>query len=547
MNKSRRNKALTIGLLTAGIISLSGVYLINVHAEKTGVYSQNGGSASKSDKTYVAAATDVSGIYVRNSGIFSLNNGKIIKAGDTSSVADSDFYGLNAGALAESGSTVTLTDCDVTTQATGANGVFAYGEGSSVTVNNVTINTTKDSSRGIGASYTGAVTANSCTVTTNGAHCAAISSVRGAGTLIVRGGTFTTSGTDSPPIYCTGNFEIMGATLKGTGSEAAVIEGANTITIWDCTLSGAKKQGVMIYQNMPGDATETTGTFNMTGGTLTAAAGPLFYVTNSTGNINLTAVAATAASGILVQAAAGIWGTSGANGGTAILTANMQTLNGNLICDSSSSITATLTNDSSLTGAINTAALALDDSSTWRVTGDSYLTSLNDADTTFANIDDNGHTIYYDSSRSANSWLGGNTYYLNDGGKLTPGTPPASATPTSTVTASNEPEPSATPSAVVSPSATVTATPTPSATATVRPTVTIRPTPTVSPTATVRPTPTVSPTATVRPTVTIRPTPTVRPTITVRPTPTVRPTSTPRPSHRRHWWWWWRWPWWWWK
>jgi hypothetical protein len=45
---------------------------------------------------------------------------------------------------------------------------------------------------------------------------------------------------------------------------------------------------------------------------------------------------------------------------------------------------------------------------------------LTDGDTTLANIHDNGNTIYYDSSASANSWLGGKTYTLSDGGKLTP-------------------------------------------------------------------------------------------------------------------------------
>jgi hypothetical protein len=512
MNKFRLNRAPAVILLTAGIITLTGIYLTSVHAEKSGVYSQSGGTVTETDKAYAATSPDQSGVYVNNSGTYTLIGSKITKTGDTSSTEDSDFYGLNAGVLAENDSTVTLTDCTVTTDAKGANGVFAYGEGSSVTINNVTITTSKDSSRGIDATDNGIITANSCNITTTGAHCAAIASDRGSGKVIVRGGTFTTAGTDSPPIYCTGGFEIMGATLKGTGSEAAVIEGANSITLSDCTLSGAKNRGVMIYQSTSGDATGTNGTFNMTGGSLTAAVGPLFYVTNSTGIINLTAVTTTATSGTLVQAAADSWGTSGSNGGTVILTANLQTMNGNLICDSSSSITATLADNSSLTGTINTAALTLDATSKWSVTGDSYLTSLNDADTTFANINDNGHTIYYDSSLSANSWLGSKTYYLTDGGKITPGTasPSATLTPSPTVTAS--------PESSVMPSATV---------------ITVIPTETVSPTTTVRPTTTVSPTVTVRPTTTVSPTATVRPT----PSPSCRPS-------RNHWWWW---PWQWWR
>ncbi len=55
----------------------------------------------------------------------------------------------------------------------------------------------------------------------------------------------------------------------------------------DTTISGAVKHGVMIYQSFSGDAGTGTGTFTMTGGSLTAAAGPLFYVTNTEAVIKL--------------------------------------------------------------------------------------------------------------------------------------------------------------------------------------------------------------------------------------------------------------------
>ena len=161
----------------------------------------------------------------------------------------------------------------------------------------------------------------------------------------------------------------------------------------------------------------------MTGGSLayTAANGPLFYVTNSTGVITLNGVNVTAASGTLLNASAGNWGVSGSNGGTAILTANGQTLSGNLVADNVSSVTMTLKNGSSLTGAINSgniakaASLTLDSSSTWNVTADSYLTCLNNSG---GSINSNGHAVLYDSA--ACSALGGKTYALNGGGSLKP-------------------------------------------------------------------------------------------------------------------------------
>jgi hypothetical protein len=169
----------------------------------------------------------------------------------------------------------------------------------------------------------------------------------------------------------------------------------------------------------------------MTGGSLanTAETGPLFFVTNSTATITLTDVDVNAASGVLVQAdATDRWGTSGSNGGTVVLTADEQTLTGGMVADSISSLTVTLQNGSSLTGAINAdntaqaASLTLDKSSVWNVTADSYLTSLTDAsgivDGTVPNIIGSGHTVYYDAS--ANPDLGGETYALNGGGYLQP-------------------------------------------------------------------------------------------------------------------------------
>jgi len=211
-----------------------------------------------------------------------------------------------------------------------------------------------------------------------------------------------------------------------------VIEGANSITLTDTSMTSSMegKWGVMIYQSFSGDAQGSQGTFTMTGGTLsyTSTTGPLFYVNNSIGVITLKGVNLNAASGILVNAAAGSWGTSGSNGGTVVLTADSQILNGNLVADAISSITAALQKGSVLTGAINpdnavrSINLTLDASSNWTVTADSYLTCLTNSSgisgTNVSNINGNGHTVYYDKSTCPA--LGGQTYNLTGGGTLRP-------------------------------------------------------------------------------------------------------------------------------
>jgi len=265
------------------------------------------------------------------------------------------------------------------------------------------------------------------TIDTSGANAAPIATDRGGGTITVTGGAFASSGQDSPGLYSTGSLIVSGATISASGAEAAVIEGSNSIALSDTSLTTSKsdKWGVMIYQSMSGDASGAQGSFTMTGGTLadTASTGPLFYVTNSTGTITLTGVDVTAASGTLLQAAAGNWGTSGSNGGHAVLVASGQTLTGSVIADTISSASVVLSNGSSLTGGITNAALTLDASSTWTITADSTLTSLSDAavsGTTITNIMGDGHTVTYDASLAANSALGGKTYALAGGGSLRP-------------------------------------------------------------------------------------------------------------------------------
>ncbi|MBI5567253.1 MAG: hypothetical protein HY870_20305, partial [Chloroflexi bacterium] len=180
-----------------------------------------------------------------------------------------------------------------------------------------------------------------------------------------------------------------------------------------------------------GDAEGSDGVFTMSGGSLayTSATGPLFYVTNSTAYITLKGVDVTAAAGQIVRAEGNDrWGSSGANGGTANLTADEQTLIGDATADNISSIALTLQNGSSLTGAINAdntakaASLTLDAGSVWTVTADSYLSCLNDANgisgNTITNINGNGHTVYYNPSACAA--LNGQTYTLIGGGELKP-------------------------------------------------------------------------------------------------------------------------------
>lgn len=175
---------------------------------------------------------------------------------------------------------------------------------------------------------------------------------------------------------------------------------------------------------MSGDADVGTAVFTMIGGSLSAVVGPIFYVTNTEAVVVLEHVSVTGQSGVLLNCSTNWWGTANENGGHLNFTANAVSLSGTVTADWISSISLTLLNNSELSGDVINAAVNIDTTSSWIVTGDSALTTLTasvDSETfTISNVYGNGYTVTYNVNLAGNSYLGGNTYTLADGGYLVP-------------------------------------------------------------------------------------------------------------------------------
>lgn len=367
-----------------------------------------------SNATYASSSQDENALRIEGSVSYTGDNLTIKKSGDTSNTESSDFYGLNAGFLTLDGATTTLSNSTITTDAQGANGIFVYGEGSSVDVSNTTITTSADNSGGIDVTGGASIKANNLNIETSGNSSAAIRSDRGGGTLDVSNGTYTTNGTGSPAVYCTADISVSNATLQANASEGFVIEGQNSVTLTDCDVTGNMQgtyQGdenenlhtIMIYQSMSGDAEEGEANLSVTGGSITGKNGDLIYSTNTSSVVNLEDVDLTLANDTLLRIEGNDgsrgWGTSGSNGADMSLFTTKQTLTGKIIVDEISSLTLTLSDNSSFEGSINenqeggTVAVSLDDSSTWTLTGDSYVTSFEGS---MDNVNLNGYTLYVD-------------------------------------------------------------------------------------------------------------------------------------------------------
>lgn len=380
----------------------------------TGAYTLNGGTASKSGTTFTASGTDQSGVLVKGGGVLTLTDATVATTGSSKSSDESSFYGLDSGLLVYNSGRVTINGGTFSTTGLGANTIFAYGSGSAITVSNATVKASGAYSHGLMTSGGGKIAATGTTVATQGHNSAALATDRGGGTISFANGSLSTTGTDAPLIYSTGTITATNTTGTATTAEAVVVEGSNSVTLTNSTLTG-KKNGVMLYQSFSGDAQVGTSQFTMTDGSLTATGGDAFYVKNTKATVVLKGGAKiTEFSGKLINAV---------DSGIVTFTAQGETLTGNIVTDSTSSATVSLTDSSSLTGTINKAALTLDSTSKWTVTANSTVTTLKGAvisGTSVTNIVGNGHNVYYNKSASANSYLGGKTYTLAGGGELIP-------------------------------------------------------------------------------------------------------------------------------
>ncbi len=361
------------------------------------------GNESVDGASFVSTGKDENAIVVTD-GEVSLDNITIQRESqDSTGGDDASFYGTGAALLA-SGGTVTVNNASIITDAKGGTGAFALGDGV-IKINASTITTSQDTSGAIHVAGGGTLYADQVTASTQGESSAAVRSDRGGGLMVITGGDYTSNGIGSPAVYSTANIVAKDAKLTANSSEAVCIEGKNSLYLYDCDLSGNMGDSnendctwnIILYQSMSGDATVGNSTFQMSGGTLKAENGGMFYTTNTASTFILKDVYITyAGDGEFFLRCTGNqnkrgWGTVGANGADCTFLAISQEMSGDVIWDSVSNLNFKLTEGSVLQGAFRqdescagaggegTATLTVRADSSWIVTGDSVLTTLYNA------------------------------------------------------------------------------------------------------------------------------------------------------------------------
>ena len=368
-----------------------------------------------SNETIESTGTDENAALISSGANVTLDNDTITRTSADSQGGDnSSFYGVGAAVLATDG-TAYVKDGSVTTDAAGGAGLFAYGDGT-VYASGTIVKTTQDTSGGVHVAGGGTLYGWDLDVETNGESSAAIRSDRGGGTMVIDGGNYVSNGVGSPAIYSTADIAVSNATLTANGSEAICIEGLNSIHLYDCDLTGNMSDldqndntwTVILYQSMSGDSEVGNSTFQMDGGSLTSENGGVFYTTNTESTITLNNVDINYNDDneFFLQCTGNTnqrgWGQAGANGADCHFTGISQDMQGNVIWDSISDLDFYLTDGSSLTGAVvddesyageggeGYCNVYVSADSTWTVTGDSTVSSLENEGTI---VDSNGKTV----------------------------------------------------------------------------------------------------------------------------------------------------------
>jgi len=371
------------------------------------VYTLSGGTASQSGQTYSASSNYQFGVEVLDGGVLTLTNPVISTTG---LIGNGVEAGLNNSTTP---STVNLTGATITASGVGGNGLFAAAGGASITMTGGSILCTAQFGHGVLAVSSGSVTLTDVSITTKGSNGAALANDIAAATITANHITTLTSGQGSPGIYAIGSGTVITAkdsTLTATNETGAAATGGGKVVLTNTAVTGAASAIKTLNQ---GSATSSV---TVTGGSLTSMSGDAIYGTGEPLTVSLSGgTTVSAASGNLVNSV-----TSG------VVTLNLsgENVSGNLLADSTSTISANLTNQTVWSGTATNAAVSLDGSSTWNVTSNSTLTTLADSagvsGSSVTNISGNGYVVYYNASLSGNSYLGGKVYSLANGGFLAP-------------------------------------------------------------------------------------------------------------------------------
>lgn len=247
-------KAITVSVCVSILLSMS------AYAEAAGAHNNPNQSGREREKTETAECAESHSALTLSDGDTILC-GTYTAEGENESVleASSSVEASVTGAVLQklSGS---ASSADASSFR-GINAAVRAYENSTIYMDNCTVNVTGGGSGGVQVAGGGTLIGKDLDVTS--ASKAAIRSDRGGGTMILDGGTYTSTGSNGcPAIYSTADITVRNADCVSLNSRAVIIEGKNSVTLENCTLTGndqstkegSVKANVLLYQSASGDA-----------------------------------------------------------------------------------------------------------------------------------------------------------------------------------------------------------------------------------------------------------------------------------------------------
>ncbi|MGN0184167.1 MAG: hypothetical protein ACI4AL_03540 [Aristaeellaceae bacterium] len=394
----------SISILVICALALNGAA---VRAEETVRYAavETVESSRELSGSFVSTLAGESAICVTG-GTLLLQDASIVRCSDTEADETAVRSGAGAAVLA-AGGRVDVRSSAIDTDAPGAAGLFAAADGEVVAAD-VAVDTGRDGSAGIAASG-GVLRAENLRVTTGGNGSPAIRLDSG-GSASVEGGSYQTSGADSPAADASAEGQLRDAELTAGASEALRVHSGGNLLLQDCRVLGGamtEKRGGIAAVVLCADG-EDGARLEMAGGELSSRSGSLFCMEGGAGEILLCGVELDKEAEILLDC---IGGAPGRATGAAIgrFTAIGQALGGDVRWNTGFGLELYLSEGSALSGAVYAGedvasggycSLYIDASSRWIVTADSTLTNLScageivDADGRSVSIVGTDGTVY---------------------------------------------------------------------------------------------------------------------------------------------------------
>ena len=362
------------------------------------------GEVTTHNKTYSNNNENATVLWIYG-GSFTMDRPIITKNGD--GVIEGNYSGTNAAVKVEMDGKYYIHDGSITTNGKYAHALFSYN-GGDIRAKNMTIITNSESSSGVMVSSNASFRGDNLDVSTNGEGSHAIFGYNG-GTVDISGGKYTSLGNMAASLYANADVNLSGVNLTSSKYKGIIIEGNYSVSLNNSSISSTdisdnNRGNIFMYQvNSKNDS--YVASFIGNNNNIVTNGGNVFNVTNTKASIKLTNNTFSGNSDNFINVGASSYGDSSNNGGDVGLDLINQNVNGNIVVDNISKLDIVMSESSSYQGVINgmnsggVINLKMSSNSKIVLMGDSYISSLDDEDTNYSNINLNGHNLYVNGNK----------------------------------------------------------------------------------------------------------------------------------------------------